>query len=290
MLPFDLPPPFGSIAHPIWDGTSFLIGDKKSPVLEYSENFSGWSDDLTDLHEEFAGDSHPIDIASRENAISQVRRVLKSNSPVIVEIGCSSGFLLKKLLNNFPKATIIGADIVREPLYRLSKQLPGLPLIRFDLLKCSLPADIADVIIMLNVLEHIEDDIEALKQAYRLLKPGGYLIIEVPACQFLYDAYDAKLRHYRRYSMKELHSKLFKAGFVVERSSHLGFFLFPVFAMVKLVNKFFRSGEDGDIIVREQAAKTSNSILLRFVMALESSLSALKFPFGIRCLVSAVKK
>ena len=63
-----------------------------------------------------------------------------------------------------------------EPLYRLAKALPGVPLMRFDLLQCPLPAASIDVLIMLNVLEHIEDDGGALRKAFALLKPGGHLI------------------------------------------------------------------------------------------------------------------
>ena len=68
-FPFDLPSPKGSSVSPKWDGRNFVIGDKSSPVLEYSENFAGWSDDLSALHEEAVGEGHPIDFASRHDAL-----------------------------------------------------------------------------------------------------------------------------------------------------------------------------------------------------------------------------
>lgn len=119
-IPFKLPSPTGDGDFPVWDGTSFVIGREKIKVLEYSENFSGWSDDLTALHEEAAGDNHPIDLASRRDAIRQVEATLHISNPVIMEIGCSSGFLLKDLVKSFPEAVIIGADVVKEPLYKLA--------------------------------------------------------------------------------------------------------------------------------------------------------------------------
>lgn len=287
MLPFDLPPPVGYSVSPKWDGQNFVFGDQRMPVLEYSENFAGWSDDLTALHEEAAGDSHPIDLASRNDAIAQVKKFMPSAQAVIMEIGCSSGFLIRDLAKALPEAVIVGADVVKEPLYRLARTLPGIPLIRFDLLQCPLPDQSVDVLVMLNVLEHIEDDVGALQKAFNLLKPRGSLIIEVPAGPYLYDAYDAELHHFRRYAASELHHKLTQVGFKVCRKSHLGFVLFPAFAAVKLLNKW-SSPRKNKTVVREQAASTSNNGLLKLAMEFESKrLSTFQLPFGIRTLMTA---
>lgn len=288
-LPFDLPPPAGFSSSPKWDGRNFLIEERSSPVLEYSENFSGWSDDLTALHEEVSGDSHPIDLASRNDAVAQVRRLMPSDQSVIMEIGCSSCFLIRDLVQEFPKALIVGADVVKEPLYRLAETLPGVPLIRFDLLQCPLPNQSIDLLVMLNVLEHIEDDIGALQKAFNLLKPGGSLIIEVPAGPYLYDSYDAELRHFRRYSAKELHNKLVSVGFDVRRKSHLGFVVFPAFVAVKLLTKWF-SLRKKTAVVREQATSTADNKLIKIAMEFETKrLSSFELPFGIRVLMTAQK-
>lgn len=287
MLPFDLPPPTGYSTSPDWDGRNFVIGDHRTPVLEYSENFAGWSDDLTALHEEAAGDSHPIDLASRNDAVAQVKKLLPSAQAVIMEIGCSSGFLIKDLVREFPKSVIVGADVVKEPLYRMAEALPGVPLIRFDLLQCPLPDKSIDVLVMLNVLEHIEDDVEALQKAFNLLKPGGSLIIEVPAGPYLYDSYDAELHHFRRYSAKELQRKMTSVGFNVRRKSHLGFVLFPAFVLVKLLSKLF-SLRKNNSVVHDQATNTADNKLIKFAMEFESNrLSTFRLPFGIRVLMTA---
>lgn len=286
-LPFNLPVPSGCVASPRWNGTHFVRDGLQVPVLEYSENFAGWSDDLTALHEEAAGDSHPIDLASRMDALTQVRKSMPTTGAVVMEIGCSSGFLIRELAAAFPSHAIVGADVVKEPLYRLAKSLPGIPLIRFDLLKCPLPNQSVDVLVMLNVLEHIEDDVGALKNAFKLLKPGGSLVIEVPAGQHLYDAYDAELHHFRRYSAAELNYKLNEAGFRVVRQSHLGFLLYPAFVAVKLLNKWLPSRRRRTV-VRAQAASTSDSLLVKLAMKVESNfLSSFSLPFGIRALAVA---
>ncbi|SHI27737.1 class I SAM-dependent methyltransferase [Pollutimonas bauzanensis] len=287
MLPFDLPPPAGFSSTPYWNGKAFVVDGQDLQILEYSENFAGWSDDLTALHEEAAGDSHPIDLASRNDAIAQIKRCLPGGQGVVMEIGCSSGFLIRDLVKALPQATIIGADVVKDPLFRLADTLPGIPLIRFDLLQCPLPEQSIDVLVMLNVLEHIEDDVGALNNAYKLLKPGGYLVIEVPACPFLYDSYDAELHHFRRYAASDLHNKLQGVGFQIRRKSHLGFLLFPAFAAVKLLNKMLPSRKDKPV-VGEQAKRTSGNGIVKIAMELESRyMASWALPFGVRALAVA---
>lgn len=289
MLPFSLPAPNGKSTRPIWNGRTFLIDGESSPVLEYSENFEGWSDDLTLLHEESAGDSHPIDIASRENALRRIQEFLPREDAVIVEIGCSSGFFIKDMVKFLPRATIIGVDVVRKPLFNLAEQGLGIPLMRFDLLQCPMPEGTVDVLVMLNVLEHIRDDVLALERAFSLLKPGGILIIEVPAGEHLYDGYDAELHHFRRYSALQLSKKLVAEGFYERRLSHIGFLLYPAFVVVKLFNKYLRRDKQSKI-VRDQANKTSASNLLKLIMRFESSfLSRFRLPFGIRVVAVAKK-
>ena len=287
MIPFDLPTPKGYSVPPKWDGQNFILGDDIEPVLEYSENFEGWTDELSSLHEDAVGDGHPIDFASRRDALLQVKKFIPNDRAVIMEVGCSSGFFIRDLVKSFPAAVIIGTDVVKEPLYRLAVNLPGVPLIRFDLLRCPLPDQSVDVLIMLNVLEHIEGDTLALQKAFNLLKPGGVLIVEVPAFKNLYGAYDVELRHFRRYSAGELQDKLIKAGFIICRKSYLGFILFPAFAAVKLLEKWFLSKRN-KTVVRKQASSTSRNILVKWAVAFESKyLSDYQLPFGIRVLRTA---
>ncbi len=266
-----------------------MFDDQCTPVLEYSENFAGWSDDLTALHEKVAGDKHPIDLASRHDALLQVKHVMPSADAVIMEIGCSSGFLISDMTKYFPEAVILGVDVVKSPLFRLAKSLPGIPLMRFDLLQCPLPDKSVDVLVMLNVLEHIDDDVKALQKAYNLLKPGGSLVLEVPAGPSLYDSYDLKWHHFRRYSVSELRKKLSITGFIIYRKSHLGFLMFPAFFISKLLNRMISIRTKRDV-VQEKAVQASGIGLVRFAMNIESKyLSEISLPFGIRMLVTARK-
>jgi len=72
--------------------------------------------------------------------------------------------------------------------------------------------DSVDAVVIVNVLEHIEDDQSALKQLFRILKPGGYLLIFVPALQGLMSTLDVMHGHFRRYHKRELAAKIRSAG------------------------------------------------------------------------------
>jgi SAM-dependent methyltransferase len=289
-FPFTCPSPAGFASSPEWNGERFVAGGISTSVLEYSENFAGWSDDLTAMHEEVAGNSHPIDLASRSNALSQIRRILPNGEGVILEIGCSSGFMLREMKRDFPKALILGADVVKAPLYRIAEEQPGIPLFRFDLLKCPLPDEIADVVVMLNVFEHIEDDVGAMSHVFKLLKSGGALIVEVPSGRRLYDKYDEELHHFRRYSSAELRAKLKGVGFTLDWESHLGFLLFPFFALAKHINQLSIPKARKDTVVQASVAQTAGSPLFKIAMDLERKyFSKNRLPFGIRVVAVAKK-
>ena len=71
--------------------------EEKYKILEYSENFDGWTEDHTLIHETEIGTEHPIDIASRNICINLLKKYDDSEEKVILEIGCSSGSLINKI-------------------------------------------------------------------------------------------------------------------------------------------------------------------------------------------------
>ena len=291
--PFEYPwpTPPGAADPPEWLGHGFRLGDERVSVLSYQTGDSGWTDDLTTFHEDTAGSSHPIDRASRALALEPLG-ILRAQTPVILEIGCSSGFMLRLLRRRLPEALVIGADYVRGPLEELAESLPDVPLLQFDLTTCPLPDHSVDAVIMLNVLEHIEDDARALSQVHRILRTGGLLILEVPAGPNLYDVYDELLLHHRRYAMPALRRLVQASGLEIVRATHLGALLYPVFAAVKLRNKRFLSRERAlqRRVVEQNIRTTGSSALLGAALKLELLLGRrLRWPFGIRCILTGRK-
>ena len=74
-----------------------------------------------------------------------------------------------------------------------------------------------DSILSLNVLEHVENDVFALQQLYRMLKDGGTMVLLVPCHKFLFNVLDKKAGHFRRYTKKELEHKISNTQFTVQR-------------------------------------------------------------------------
>lgn len=280
---------------PRWQQNYFLLDEKKSAVLDYLYDDAnlGWSDGLTQFHEENAGDNHFIDKASRQNTLYELKKHVINPNAVILEVGCSSGYMLAEIQKNFPHAFVMGADIVHEPLIHLAKQMPSTPLMRFDLTKCPLPDNSIDAIVILNVLEHIKDDDQALKQIFRILKPNGILIIEVPAGPKLYDIYDKLLMHFRRYQAKDLRKLVLRNRLKILRLSHLGFFMYPAFWLVKKRNRLTLNHvttQEMQQKISQDIHNTRQHILLKKLMAFELTLGKiLNYPCGIRCLMTCQK-
>ena len=173
--------------------------------------------------------------------------VLRRNLPHLagsrmLEIGCGNGSVLTHLKQN--GVNIEGGDIFLEGL-RFCRQRAGSGgLYHIDIL--SLPFRNAfEIVGAFDVLEHIDDDEEALSEINQALKPRGRLILTVPAHKFLWSYFDVQSHHQRRYSKSELVAKLERSGFVIRKISFFMFFLFPLLAVVRLMGNMFHRGKSG---------------------------------------------
>ena len=134
-----------------------------------------------------------------------------------------------------------------------------------------------------NVLEHIDDDVEALRNIHAMLKPGGHLVIYVPAFMCLYSKLDSSIGHYRRYHKEELFEKLRKSRFEVIDSFYvdsIGFF-------ASLAIKFF--GYKGRLRL---GGKTSLLLYDKLIYPVSEVLDALglRYFFGKNILVAVRKR
>jgi 2-polyprenyl-3-methyl-5-hydroxy-6-metoxy-1,4-benzoquinol methylase len=283
---FPAPPGFAGAA--VWTGTEFRIGDTVTRVLCYDSGSSGWTEELTDLHEGVDDEDHYMSVASREQAVSSLERWLRLPHPVIMDVGCSSGYTLKLLRRRMPHAKVLGADYVRRPLDKLSEAFPDLPLFQFNVARCPLESNSVDGVVLLNILEHIEDDARAVQEVYRILRPGGVAVIEVPAGPDLYDIYDQRLMHFRRYGLSDLVRLTRGAGFHVLRSSHLGFFLYPGFWAAKRRNRRLTGAplEEQQAVIDGSMRLLGHNPVLHSLMTVERTLGRwISYPVGIRCIV-----
>ena len=140
-----------------------------------------------------------------------------------------------------------------------------------------------DLIYTSNVLEHIPNDLEALKNIHGLLKSGGSLMIYVPAFMCLYSPADAALGHYRRYSKLELSEKLNQANFTIkvcQYSDSIGF-------LAWLSTKFSKKSSDNKI-----GSDISLKFYDRFIFPISHLLDIIgcKYFFGKNIFIHAIKK
>jgi len=278
---------------PIWNGDHFLVGAKPFKILAFGGAESAWSPELTNMHEQEARSSHPIDIASREMAIDSMKLLQARDRTVILDVGCSSGFLVGDLSRALPASDVIGADYLPELVLKGAERYPNNPFLQFDLRNCPLPDACLDGVTGLNVLEHIDDDDKALREIYRILRSGGLAHIEVPADPTAYDLYDEVLLHFRRYRLRDIIAKARAIGFLVRKATHLGFFVYPIFKYAKKRNQ--RRGSQLSIeekrkVVARQIGATNKSKALTAVFCLERRLGViLDYPAGIRAVVRLQK-
>ncbi len=123
-----------------------------------------------------------------------------SHSDVIIDAGAGTGELVAELRRELPTAQVTGIEFVDEAR-NIAKELTGVSLEAGSILDLPIASATATVAIALDVLEHVEDDALALAELIRITKPGGLVIVNVPASMLLWSEWDVTLGHFRRYSM-----------------------------------------------------------------------------------------
>ncbi|WP_433042275.1 class I SAM-dependent methyltransferase [Dactylosporangium sp. CS-033363] len=116
----------------------------------------------------------------------------------------------------------LGVRLIREQ---------GWPVIRGDIRRLPFAGGTVSLAVAMDVLEHIDDDRLALRELFRVLRPGGTLLMSVPQDMRLWSAHDVALSHFRRYERAELRELLEAAGFAVERLWSWNVLLRPVAAL-----------------------------------------------------------
>ncbi len=131
----------------------------------------------------------------------------------VLEVGCGNGNFTALLAQKCPRvmAVDLNEEYVKAAKSRLKKH-PGVEVLVADATEIQWERSF-DLVIMLDVLEHIEDDVQMLRQLKDCLKPGGKLVVKVPALEWLYSPMDKAIGHYRRYNKKTLNQTFRKADF-----------------------------------------------------------------------------
>jgi ubiquinone/menaquinone biosynthesis C-methylase UbiE len=153
---------------------------------------------------------------------SSLRRLISANLDLnlnVLDLGCGTCDLTQDLLEK--KVNVYSADISKEMIQMSKRKLESKNLSTRRLQQASISSlvneyeNYFDQIVSLDVIEHIKNDNEAIKSMYKLIVPGGILLLTVPALQKLYGKKDEELGHYRRYKKDHLILLLKRAGFEI---------------------------------------------------------------------------
>jgi 2-polyprenyl-3-methyl-5-hydroxy-6-metoxy-1,4-benzoquinol methylase len=206
-----------------------------------------------------------------------------SSGAKILDIGCNSGVLVEKLQRRGYEAW--GTDISKESIdagkFRGVKNL-----IVAEGDRQPFEDGTFDCVLALDVIEHIEKDGEALAEFKRLLKPGGMIVIKVPAFMFMWGLQDEVAHHKRRYSKQLLRDTVTAQGFEIVRMTYFNFFLFLPIALVRLIQKIRPPKRSSDFDLNNAFVNS----MLKTVFLFEAwLLKFINFPFGVSLLLVAKK-
>lgn len=166
----------------------------------------------------------------RSKASALIDYVKKLNPQSVLDVGAGSGFFSKELLKKTDAKEALCID-TSYPSER-DELVSGKP-IRY----CthSGPVD-ADLVLMMDVLEHVDNDVGLLSGYVDKVPAGTNFLITVPAFSFLWSGHDVFLRHKRRYTLKEIEKVVENAGLIVNRGSYFFGLVFPVAAVLRLLD------------------------------------------------------
>lgn len=191
----------------------------------------------------------------------------------ILEIGCGNGIAMSQ----FEKKNyhIDGCDLNELALKKV-KDVKG-NLFVYNIFDQHEKLDnVYKSILLLDVIEHIKDDKEFINTATRVLQAEAYVIINVPAHQFLFSKYDLAAGHERRYNKQDLEKTIAASGLVLLTTKYWGWTMMPIALMRKLILKFTPMEK---VIQKGFAPSKIADKILRLLMKLETGLNV-SAPFG----------
>jgi ubiquinone/menaquinone biosynthesis C-methylase UbiE len=201
----------------------------------------------------------------------------------ILDIGCGTGMLLKELPSD---DFVWGLDSSDQALDFCRKR--GFSRLKKGMLGKKLPFrnKEIDVILMLDVLEHVGNEQKALEEIARILKPGGLVIITVPAYQSIYSYWDKMLGHYRRYNSGTLNKLFITNNFQKLKLSYFYSFLLPTAIIFRFIKHLFGKNFSSDFV---KLPLVIHELLFRLCQFETALISKFPLPFGLSIIGVFVK-
>lgn len=215
---------------------------------------------------------------------TKILKKQKANSKIL-EIGGGTGSWLQYILQNekneSQKKYYLSDPLLQKNIIRKLKNTD-----RIQTIKVNLNQRLRkkwNVIFLLDVIEHIENDIKACRNIANALLPDGYLILTAPALKFFWSKNDQFGGHFRRYSKEDLRALAKKSGMKLVECRYFMFFLSPFFWMARRQLSFASSKKKVQDLIYTQNFKLPKTInkILKIVFCLETPIGHfIQFPWG----------
>jgi SAM-dependent methyltransferase len=207
-------------------------------------------------------------------------RIVEENVPrggSILDIGCGTGFVLEHLRDRYDVHGLDDAQIAVDLCHK-----KGLDFVERGILgKTKLPRESYDMVMFLDVIEHVDDDIEMLKNGERVLAKGGTMLVTVPALQMLWSGHDVVHHHRRRYNKRELETSLRAAGLEPRYISYFNTLLFPLVLAARVAGKLRGNGSNEHSDADAVPPGPINELLYRTFKSEKLVLPRMKLPIGV---------
>jgi SAM-dependent methyltransferase len=194
----------------------------------------------------------------------------------ILDVGCGTGATTLGLRRFGP---VVAMDIARRALEVAGRR--GIAVAQASVARLPARATAFDLVVALDVLEHVEDDVGAARELHAVLRPGGLLLATVPAYPWLWSGHDEALGHRRRYRRRPLIAMLERGGFEVVLCSYVMASILPAAMLVRLYERWIRRGpahrESGYVPVPAPL----NALLAWCTSAGSRVLPWIRMPFGL---------
>jgi SAM-dependent methyltransferase len=161
----------------------------------------------------------------------------------ILDAGCGSG---RNMIELSRRGTVTGVELSAPSVEKARERGCG-EVIEGSVLEMPFADDSFDLAVSLDVIEHLEDDLAALRELRRTVAPGGALLVTVPAYQWLWSGHDVVNHHHRRYTSGSLRRVAEDAGWRQERTTHFNSLLLPVAILLRVLDRFNRKTTESSL-------------------------------------------
>jgi SAM-dependent methyltransferase len=202
----------------------------------------------------------------------------------ILDAGCGTGAVMKYLCQY---GEVTGFDFSAEAL-RFSQKRAHTRLVQASVLGTPFASALFDLIVSFDVIcEMGVNDEQALLEFRRILRPGGLVMLRLPAYKWMHGKHDIATHISHRYTRGEIGAKLKRSGFTPVRLSYANMFLFPVAVAKRLSERLFSPHQTGSDLTLDPGPLNG---VLRSILSAEAPLvSAVGLPFGLTVVALARK-